>query len=346
MHLSAGQAIGGKEKMEKEIRALLNEEILNEAAGRFGVNISEVKLIGGFQNFIYEYRKQEKSYILRLTHSSHRSENLIKGELDFILYLSENGVSASKPIYSQYSRLTEKIDACEYSFIAASFEKAIGEKIDYPECLNNDELFVKCGQITGRIHALSKKYKPSVEEIQRHDWTQNYYLQNMKRFIPEDQYKVYESCKRLMGKIKNLNKSTDSYGLIHGDINVGNFFMNDEGITVFDFDECQYSWFVEDIAIQLFYIVYVFLDDSRDERQAQAYRFMKNFMKGYCQENFIDEYWLEQIPLFMQLREIIVHIGIYRSFDLDNLNQWMQGYFMQSRSRIEQGIPIVDEIRF
>lgn len=332
--------------MEKEIRELLNVELLNESVSRFGVDINEVKFIGGFQNFIYEYQKQEKSYILRLTHSSHRSENLIKGELDFISYLSDNGVSASIPVYSQLGLFTERIDAGESFFIATSFEKAIGEKIGYPECLNNDDLFMKCGQITGKIHALSKKYKPSMVEIQRHDWKQNYYLQNMKNFIPEDQYKLYESYKLLIGKIGNLNKGIDSYGLIHGDINVGNFFLKDEEIIVFDFDECQYSWFVEDIAIQLFYIIYIYLDDSKEERKDQTYRFMKNFMKGYSKENFIEEYWLEQIPLFLQLREIIVHVGIYRSVDLSNLDKWMQGYFIQSKLRIEQGIPIVDEINF
>jgi Ser/Thr protein kinase RdoA (MazF antagonist) len=36
--------------------------------------------IGGFQNFIYEFKRDEKPYILRITHSSHRSESLIRGQ--------------------------------------------------------------------------------------------------------------------------------------------------------------------------------------------------------------------------------------------------------------------------
>lgn len=36
----------------------------------------------------------------------------------------------------------------------------------------------------------------------------------------------------------------NSYGLIHGDINVGHC-MSDQGcLTLFDFDECQCSWYV------------------------------------------------------------------------------------------------------
>lgn len=330
--------------MEKKVKELLNAHILKESAKRFGIDILTLNLIGDFQNFIYEYKKQDKSYILRLTHSSHRKEELVRGELDWILYLVNNGVLASKPIYSIHGRLTERIYVDDSYFIVTSFEKAIGKKIGYPECISNDELFEKCGRVTGKIHFLAKKYRPSIKEIQRHEWTENYYLQNIKKFIPVDQHKVHESYEAIVNRINQLSKDSNSFGIIHGDINVGNFILSDEGINIFDFDECQYSWFVEDIAIQLFYIIYVFLDDSIDERQAQAYHFMENFMKGYSEENSIDEYWLRQIPIFLQLRELIVYIGIHRSLDFSNLNEWMKNYILQSKSRIEQRIPIVNEI--
>ncbi|NEU04851.1 phosphotransferase enzyme family protein [Clostridium senegalense] len=330
--------------MNKEIMDLMNSNILTEAAKRFGINIGELKLIGNNQNFVYEYMKQNKSYILRITHSSHRKEKLIKGELDWILYLVKNGVSASKPIYSIQGNLTERIDVDDSYFIVTSFEKAPGEKIGYPKCISNDELFERCGRLTGKIHFLSKKYRPSVKEIKRHEWTENYYLQNINKYIPTEQSKVYESCEAIVNKINKFSRDSNSFGIIHGDINVGNIMLYDDIINIFDFDECQYSWFVEDIAVQLFYIIYVFLDDSIDERQTQAYRFMKNFMKGYYKENYIEKYWLRQIPIFLQLREIIVYIGLYRNLDFSNLNTWMENYISQSKLRIEQGIPIVNDI--
>lgn len=331
----------GVKKLKKEVKELLSEHILKEAAKRFGVDILELNLIGDFQNFIYEYKKQNKSYILRLTHSSHRKEEMVRGELEWILYLVNNGVLASKPINSIHDRLTERIYVKDSYFIVTSFEKAIGKKIGYPECISNDELFEQCGRVTGKIHFLAKKYIPSIKGIQRPEWAENYYLKNIKKFIPLEQYKVYESYEAIVNRINQFSKDSNSFGIIHGDINVGNFILSDEGINIFDFDECQYSWFVEDIAIQLFYIIYVFLDDSIDERQAQAQRFMESFMKGYSKENSIDEYWLKQIPIFLQLRELIVYIGIHRSLDLSNLNEWMKNYNLQSKSRIEQQIPIV-----
>lgn len=330
--------------MEKEVKDLFNEQILEESANRFGIDTSTLNLIGSFQNYVYEYKRQNKLYILRLTHSSHRKEDLVKGELDWILYLVNNGVSASRPVYSINGKLTERIDIDDSYFIVTSFEKAEGKKIGYPECLSNDELFEECGRVTGKIHFLSKKYRPSSKEIQRHEWRENYYLQNIKKYIPDDQHKVYESYESIVNRINQLNKESDSFGIIHGDINVGNFLLSSKGINIFDFDECQYSWFVEDIAIQLFYIIYVFLDDSIEERQAETYGFMENFMKGYYKENYIDEYWLKQIPIFLQLRELIVYIGMHRSVDFSNMNQWMEKYISQSKLRIEQKIPIVNEI--
>ncbi len=330
--------------MEKEIKELLNKQVLQEAAYRFGVNVDALSFIGGFQNFVFEYLKSNKPYILRLTHSSHRDVNLVRGELDWILYLVDNGISASKPILSNLGKFTEIISVGDSYFIATLFEKAEGRKIGYPECLNNDELSYACGEFTGRIHSLSKKYVPSTIAIKRYDWTANYYLRNIRRFIPSNQPLVLELYDNLFNQISGLRKEQENYGLIHGDINVGNFFIDNGQITLFDFDECQYSWFVEDIAIQLFYMVYVYLDDSINEREVQAKRFMEHFLNGYCCESSIDGYSLNQLSLFLQLRELIVYIGMYRSSDFSNLGQWQSNYILESRRRLENGIPIVEGI--
>lgn len=149
-----------------------------------------------------------------------------------------------------------------------------------------------------------------------------------------------------MSTLKNLDYGKESYGLIHGDINVGNFLVDHGAVTLFDFDECQYSWFVEDIAIQLFYLVYVYGDDSIDERHLQCQRFMEHFLKGYSKENTISDYELTLIPLFLRLREIIVYTGMYRSFDMSDINDWTKDYLAQSKVRIENGISIIESYSY
>lgn len=330
--------------MEKERKELFSEKILEAVACKFGVGIDGLSFIGGFQNFIYEFKKEETSYILRVTHSSHRSENKIRGELDFVEYLHRNDVCVSKPVCSPAGEFTERIKVNDSYFTVSAFEKAGGKKLSYPEYLGSEKMFFELGKITGKIHRLSKSYMPREEAIGRHDWTQNYYIRSIDKFIPGAEYGIHKGLKEVLNEISRLGMNKNSFGLIHGDINIGNFFVNEDRITIFDFDECQYSWFIEDIAIQLYYTIYVILDDTIDEREKMGKKFMDRFMEGYKLENTLEDCWLDTIPLFLRLREIIVHIGIYRSWNLNSMNQWQNDYFKQSRARIEKGIPLINRL--
>ncbi|AIQ74988.1 MULTISPECIES: phosphotransferase enzyme family protein [Paenibacillus] len=325
--------------MEQKIKSLFNDQIVSAACTKYGIPIDELTFIGGFQNFVYEYQLSNHQYILRFTHSSLRSKDLLAAELEWILYIADHGVSVSRPVCSLQGNLVEQIEIGDSCFRVSSFEKAQGKRIGYPDCLKDVELYEQCGMITGQMHRLAKSYKPHTK---RHAWHQNYYLQNVTRFIPSSQSGVLESCKALMDRLKHLDADINTYGLIHGDINVGNFLVDNGKLTLFDFDEAQYSWFVEDIAIQLYYLVYVYGDDSMEDRQLQCQRFMEHFLKGYVKENSISENELKLIPLFLRLREIIVYTGMYRSFDMSNLDDWTKDYLTQSKARIENGISIIE----
>ncbi|MFC5650676.1 phosphotransferase enzyme family protein [Paenibacillus solisilvae] len=325
--------------MDIKAKASFNDGIVREACHRYGLMTDELSFIGGFQNFIYAFQRNQSAYILRFTPISLRTTAMVEAELEWLLYLSDNGVAVSKPIPSAHGRLVEVVQGADSFFNVVSFDKAPGQKSTYPDCLHDIRLFENCGRITGRMHKLARDFHPLHK---RHDWTYNDYLLNRTSFIPASQAAVHDSCNRLMDDLKNLSHNADSYGLIHGDINVGNFTVNDGAITMFDFDECQYSWFVEDIAIQLYYMVYVYGDDSIPERMLQCQRFMEPFMKGYLLESHISDSEWRQIPLFLRLREIIVYTGMHRSFDMSKLDQWTTDFLTQSRIRIENEIPIIE----
>ena len=159
--------------MEQQVKELMNEHILANAAKLYGIGLSDLNYICGFQNFVYEYARKEKAYILRITHSFHRHSDSVNGEIEWVEYLYNNGVSVSKPIVSKADRYVEVIELDNSYFIITSFEKASGKKIFYPECMNNDSLTEMCGEITGQIHKLSRTYVPSRKEFMRHDWTEN-----------------------------------------------------------------------------------------------------------------------------------------------------------------------------
>lgn len=324
--------------------------LLAAAADRYGISLEETHALGGSQNQIYAYEHEGNAYIVRFTPMNNRSEQQVLGELDWIRYLAYNGIAASAPVLSRGGRLSESIvleDGRAYHCVV--FGRAPGKQVSYPDCLKDNALYERLGELTGRLHALSGSYQPSDETVRRHDWSGNWFLNHID-LIPATQRLVRDSYHHLLDELRALPQDAEAYGLIHGDINVGNFTVDDQGtITLFDFDEAQYSWFVEDIAIQLYYLVYVYGgEDGRASREEQAGRFMEHFMRGYEREHRLDRQWLRLMPLFLRVRELIVYIGTFRRWDgvdesfSSSDNQWFKDWVAESRQRIEQGVPIVD----
>jgi Ser/Thr protein kinase RdoA (MazF antagonist) len=327
--------------VDKDSRNDIIKKIINELAEKYGISYDELEPItGGYQNLIFEFIQNDKPYIFRISDSIIRSEEKIKSELEWCVYLLGHGVPLSRPLKSLTGHLTETAGRGGVKMTATLFEKAPGIKMSYPEYLNSIEVFKQLGQITGKIHKASKTY--TSPNIKRNDWSENYYLKNLYNYIPKTETDIRIAYERLMMDFTLLNYNENSFGLIHGDINVWNFCISENQITLFDFDECQYSWFVEDIAIQLFYTVYPFGDDSITERQEIADKFMSYFMSGYYSENDLDDYWIKKIPEFLKLRELIVHVGIYKKWDINNLSEWQRDYYNQSANRIKNGISLVE----
>ncbi|WP_254777160.1 phosphotransferase [Paenibacillus sp. yr247] len=129
----------------------------------------------------------------------------------------------------------------EISFYATSFKHAPGRKIGYPESFGNSRLYEQCGRLSRRLYELAKRYKPSVR---RNSWERIEYLLCARSYIPVEDESVLRALDELKERVAGMPVSPNNFGLIHGDINVGNFTVDDTGaITLFNFDECQYSWF-------------------------------------------------------------------------------------------------------
>src|SRR5215211_121047 len=114
--------------MNQLIKDRYNDTILQEAIQRYGIAKDKIHGRKAFESFIFEFERDSEPYILRLAHSFRRSEALILGEVDWINYLAEGGVSVAKAIPSEAGKLVEVIeDQQGGSFLATAFVKAQGE---------------------------------------------------------------------------------------------------------------------------------------------------------------------------------------------------------------------------
>jgi Ser/Thr protein kinase RdoA (MazF antagonist) len=323
--------------MEERIRERYSDAILQEAMSRYGIDKDRIRLLDGFESYIYEFDRDDGEYVLRIAHSIRRNENLIRGEVDWINYLARGGASVARAVLSRRERLVEAIgDGRGGEFLATAFIRAKG--LPPRKAGLTPELYRTYGQMLGRIHCLSKDYKPTDPAWKRPEWDDPAMME-IDRFVPASEPLVVERWKQLREHLAGLPKDRDSYGLIHQDAHGGNFLVDEDGrITLFDFDDCVYSWYVYDIAMVIFYLA-----NGRDDAREYTRALLSHFMPAYLAENDLDARWMREIPSFLKLREIDLYALIHRSFDVENLDDtWCARYMDGRRERIEKGIAFAD----
>jgi amicoumacin kinase len=325
--------------MEKAIRDLFNQNVLETALNRYQIPLVDATMLDGFESFIFNVRRDGCEYILRIGHSSRRSADLIQGEAEFLNYLRGGGLSVPQVLPSVNHLLVEEIVAQDGScFLATLFEKAPGHPPTGGDWC--PALYQSMGQFMGRLHRLSKEFQPSLPRYQRFSITEDFTAMEKagRQYLPAEDQPVLQAYLDTVAAIQQLSQDPESYGLCHIDFHGGNFFITDEGvITLFDFDDCQYAWFVYDIAMALFYAISH--DCSSEAKLLEAETFLAAFWSGYTAEHNLAPSWLKHMPLFLRLREIDLYMLIHRSMDLNQLDPWCASYMNSRREKIIDGVP-------
>lgn len=324
--------------MDPTIKARFNDQMLAQIAKKYGASPEDLTSLGGFESFIYEVSLQGKDYILRVSHSERRSEAMILGEGDWINYLAKGGAGASKMLRSVDGNLAEKVsDGNSEYFLATLFNKAPG--VSPKQFGWSDTLYETYGRTLGQLHRLTKDYTPSEPGATRPQWDDP--IMGIEAdWMPAGNEVIYQKHLEIQEKCRALPQTRDEYGLIHFDVHGGNFFVTPDGsFHLFDFDDSHYSWFANDIAIALFYMV----GRGEEDRATFTKNFMTHFIQGYQQENPFNPDWLDLIPMFLKMREIDLYAVVHRSFDVENTeDKWVHWYMDGRKEKIENDVPYID----
>ncbi len=318
--------------MKVEIAALMDKNIIVEAATRWGAH-GKIELLDEVANYVYQFQDEKCWKILRIGHSSHRSEEQIIAELDWINYLHEKGVAVARPYPSRNQRLTEVIPVEDSYFTAVAFEFAPGQLIENADPMEwNTSLFQTLGRTIGKMHRLAKDYQPIHLVQLRPDWRKDDLIQNARKYLPEDQMDAADEMDEILQRFSRMPAAPSDYGLIHSDVNPTNFHVDQGKITLFDFDDCGYNWFINDITVAMPLYSSMF---SKPDWEKRLHEYVYWFMHGYGQENQLAEQWLEFLPICMRLQNIITLVAMheanipkspYRSFYELVLKTYRQGH--------------------
>ncbi len=285
--------------MSREIKA----DHLRKIAERYNTHPDEMVHVGGFENSVYSFSQNGTELFLRIGSADHMTFELVKAEIDWVLYLVENGVPAVHPVASANELFVERVNTGDALYNVVAFEKARGEHVDHGNPGAWDDAMIRdWGRTIGRMHSLADGFQAGTYRRYefRPDLDSHMYSKESKE--------VSDYINSLFGKLRALRKTRESYGLVHSDIHTGNFLVTDNRISaILDFDRSCYKWFVSELAVALYYPLY--LTSIRSDPGAQeefVSRFVPLFLEGYENERKMPLEWLDHLEMFIRVREVIL----------------------------------------
>lgn len=320
----------------------MQKSFIDKGANKFDVDESTLHLLGGFSNNVFECIRNGEKIILKFYPSSKYKKDSIIAELDWISYLYSSGVNVTELLYSGGGKLLEviQLDNKEECYVLA-FEKAKGSFIDTSDSKTwNEDFFYKFGRTLGKIHFLSRNYKPSDKSVKKQDWNQGLLFSESLDRVSE---LVVAKWKKFITELNQLQMDINSYGMIHNDLHQGNFYLYKNEIILFDFGDCEFNWFVNDIAIVLYHAVQTIDRNDEEGRKSFAILFIKSFLTGYLKENNLDSYWLSKLPFFLNYRQIFSYIYFETFLNEDQKNnEKIKQILNAMRGKIESDTPYIN----
>ena len=261
----------------------------------------------GGRNRVYICRiGGEPECVLRISALSDRSLNDFLAETEFVHYLAENGAPVADVLPSVNGNLVECINSGEETVYAALFTYAKGMLLyengyRYRDGAPLEEYFYNSGKALGAIHRLSKAFVP---QYRRKSYFDKYNMESIGRLIPDDYVDLKEAVARRLCEFRKLPTDGADFGLVHfdyGDINY-HIDMSTGRITVFDFDNCMYCWYMFDLAnLWTMGIGWYRFEKDPAKRMEGMRHYFDTVLQGYRSETEVGQEMLERLPLFIDM---------------------------------------------
>ncbi|MCZ8522443.1 MULTISPECIES: phosphotransferase enzyme family protein [Paenibacillus] len=315
------------------------------AAEHLGVGSGTLREVGGFENKIYGFSRDSREYILRVSHSSHRSREQIVSELDWVCYLADHGVNVSRPVPLRSGAFCESVEAeDEGCCVLTLMTRAPGAHAGAGSAAWGTGLFESWGAITGQMHALAPGYqvpegiepRPSEDSLDVGD----------PEGMPPAQADVWGRYLQLQQEIDGLKREPDGFGLCHRDLHQGNFYVDNAGkITAFDFDDCGYEHYLHDIAMAVYYSS-VFPDWRRPVTDPEVLAsssevFLDAFMKGYGREHTLSPRHWAKLSLFLERRRCDLCLLLFEEWGRPDSIPEQRAWLESNIEGIRSGTPAI-----
>lgn len=216
-----------------------------------GADISQAVISSGTRNVTYVLSNSVRPSVIRISLASVKPLAAVQSELMFVDYLREHIRTVCNPVPFD-NRLVNTISIGGEDYYVVVSRKANGVSPS-PAEFASEHLFELYGAKIGQLHAASETAAKEGFRYQRPNWTEApgfcFGREGTGADVPRD---VLEVMLRIRDRVAELPQTSETFGMIHGDMTPLNTFLDWDDVWLFDFDDCCYHYFIYDICAFLY----------------------------------------------------------------------------------------------
>lgn len=233
-----------------------------EAAPQFGLNPRRIDILSQSENVVCDVTTSGGDHlIMRLHRPEYNSLAELESEVQWVTALRRAGLPVPSAIPT--------LDGAHYTAVSVDGQtRHVGlvEWVDGRPLASSAEIdgsreqtYTRIGQLCARIREHGKSWSPPSDFVRRR-WDTDGFLgedPHWGRFWEVDALSherrtlFAEVRSQLRAELSTLPVDRGHFGLIHADLHRGNLMSNGDQLTMIDFDDAGFGWFVHDIAIAL-----------------------------------------------------------------------------------------------
>lgn len=282
-----------------EVKISHADELREKIMELYGRDLKDAQCYFSTRNYVFVFSKGCKPVVLRVSVNTTRTRQDVLSEAVWVDDLRNTIPNIAHMVPSEHHSIVEEFTIGEDHFCVTQFRKANGDVAVGED--RDERYFYEAGKLLGKIHKASREEQLAGFQFHRCKWYEKVSCDctAAEASLPKE---TIDFMKEWIETMKQIPTSAENFGMVHGDYQPNNMFLDWDKLWVFDFDDCNYGYYMMDIAD----FMHLASSDARyqpEKNRVEVFdEILKIFREGYETENRLEEAEWAKMDDFLRLR--------------------------------------------